>query len=291
MTKEIAIASGKGGTGKTFIASNLSFFLHDQGMKVVAVDADVEAPDLVLALGGIKKVIESSSFYGSQLPRVDYNKCIKCWRCIEACKFNALLKGENGPIVLHELCEGLGTCAIVCPVKAISFEEVKTGDLIIALSKEDIPVVMGELELGGENSGRLVYELRKRARTMQCDFIVIDSAPGIGCPVISSIVGVDVLIIVIEPTPQSLKGAFRLLEVAKSLDVRTYAILNKYDINPSFAREIEKSIDVDILGRIAYNDSVIEAYTSMVPLLKFKPESEIAWELRKIFKVILEEII
>jgi len=291
MTKEIAVASGKGGTGKTFIASNLAYFLSkEEGLKVVAVDADVEAPDLILALGGVKKVLSSSHFYGSQIPQIDYHKCIKCWRCVEACKFNALFKDKEGPKVIPELCEGLGTCALVCPVGAITFKEVKTGAIISAISAEGIPVITGELELGSENSGRLVYELRERAQKLHPDLNIIDSAPGIGCPVISSIVGVNLLVEVIEPTPQSLKGALRLFETAKSLGIKTFAIINKYDLNPDFTRKIENEADVEIIGKIEYNESVVKSYTSMTPLLKFEPNSRVANELRKIFKVIMEEI-
>ena len=291
---EIVIASGKGGTGKTFLVSNLSYYLAQERREgVIAVDADVEAPDLLLTLGGgVVKEIWSEDFFGLKLPVIDYNVCQKCWRCIDACEFDALIKTEKGPILIPEKCEGLGTCGIVCPSGAISFKERKIGKLFSAYTRFGVEVITGDLDVGCGNSGRLVYELKRKAyerkREEGKEFLIVDAAPGIGCPVIASLRGADRLVIVLEPTYQSLKGAKRLLEVAYCFGIETLGVLNKIDLNPEFVSIAKRELKIPIIGNIDYDSKVVEAYTSMRPLLEMYPESKISMELREIFEVILK---
>lgn len=293
MTKEIVIASGKGGTGKTFIASNLAYYIrHNVSSNVLCVDADVEAPDLIIALGGIKSIELKNPFKGAKVPIVNHSLCNLCGKCLEVCRYNAL-KIENDRIVVdYEKCEGFGACAIFCPNKAISLQEKEIGDIIIAKSKEDIIVITGDLYVGYGNSGRLVYEIKRIAREYSLkqayEYIIVDAAAGIGCPIISSIVDADLLIIVIEPTLQSMKGAKRLRTIAKSLNLDYVAIINKYDLNYDFTKEIEKEFHV--IGKIPYDENVIIAYTSMCPILKLNSNSKASKSLLSTFKE-LEKVI
>jgi len=288
MIKEIVVASGKGGTGKTFISSNLAFFIkYHLKKEVVCADADVEAPDLILALGGIRKVISERHFYGTKLPIIDYNVCIKCGLCIEACKFNALRMSDRGPTVDYYRCEGLGTCSLVCPVDAIKFKEKAIGKIIVAESNVGIVTVTGDLEIGESNSGRLVYELKKDARNFAerkgAGYIIVDAAPGIGCPVISSLSGSDLLLIVIEPTPQSLKGAKRLMEVSERLNINWYVIINKYDLNLEFSKKMLSMFGPKVLGTIPYDFEVVVSYSRMIPLLSLMPSSRTPTALKDAF--------
>jgi len=268
---EIVVASGKGGTGKTFISSNFSYFLNKKGFNVLAVDADVEAPDLILALGDVKKILYEENFEG-QVVDIDYSKCLRCGACVETCRFNALSMSDEGPVVDYNFCEGFGTCALVCPVQAIYLKPAKRGRIFAAISNTGIPVVTGDLDIGEKNSGLLVYRIRELAKEYSFKFnarlIVIDAAPGIGCPVISSLVGARLLVIVVEPTPQSLKGAMRLKELADKLNIQSLAVINKYNLNPSFTRTIVDALNVEILGKIGYDDKVVESYTLMKPILE-----------------------
>ena len=293
MNIEIVVASGKGGTGKTFISSNFSYFLNKKGFNVLAVDADVEAPDLILALGDVKKILYEENFE-SQVIDVDYNKCLRCGACVETCRFNALSMSDKGPVVDYNFCEGFGACALVCPVQAIYFKPAKRGRIFAAISNTGIPVVTGDLDIGEKNSGLLVYRIRELAKEYSFKFnarlIVIDAAPGIGCPVISSLVGARLLVIVVEPTPQSLKGAMRLKELADKLNIQSLAVINKYNLNPSFTRTIVDALNVEILGKIGYDDKVVESYTLMKPILETYPESKISSNLETIFKRILERL-
>ncbi|RLE73717.1 MAG: hypothetical protein DRZ80_05820 [Thermoprotei archaeon] len=293
MNIEIVVASGKGGTGKTFISSNFSYFLNKKGFNVLAVDADVEAPDLILALGDVKKILYEENFEG-QVVDIDYSKCLRCGACVETCRFNALSMSDEGPVVDYNFCEGFGTCALVCPVQAIYLKPAKRGRIFAAISNTGIPVVTGDLDIGEKNSGLLVYRIRELAKEYSFKFnarlIVIDAAPGIGCPVISSLVGARLLVIVVEPTPQSLKGAMRLKELADKLNIQSLAVINKYNLNPSFTRTIVDALNVEILGKIGYDDKVVESYTLMKPILEAYPESEISSNLETIFKKILERL-
>ncbi len=289
---EVVVASGKGGTGKTFLASNLSFYLKKEFGDVVAADADVEAPDLLVSLGGARQLFWKEDFYGTLRPIIDLESCVRCWRCVEACEYRAIFKGGNGPVIDYDKCEGLGTCALVCPVEAIGLEKTHTGIIYAAESNMGIPVVTGDLDLGQGSSGRLVYVLKEKAFKLALSkgakYRVIDAAPGIGCPVISSIAGSDLLVVVVEPTPQSVKGAERLLKVSEILKVKAVAVVNKYDLNPNFARSLSKRLKVEVAGLIPYDDAVIKSYSSMVPLLEFRPDSKAAKATREVLNYIVE---
>lgn len=291
MTLELVVASGKGGTGKTFISSNLAFYLNSKGTKAIAVDADVEAPDLALALGGIKEIKWEEKFYG-KIVTIDYSRCIGCGSCVAVCRFNALNMENGKPVVDEDLCEGFGACALVCPVKAISFIDIERGYIYRGTTPVGLDVFTGDLHVGEKNSGLLVYNLKTMAREAAYregfDIIVVDSAAGIGCPVISSISGADLLIIVVEPSKQSLKGALRLMDIADQLNTEAYVIVNKYDLNVNFYETIRREFGERIIGKISYNDIVVEAYARMTPLLKLYPDSKLALEMVDAFNKILE---
>jgi len=272
---EIAVASGKGGTGKTFIASNLIAYL-----KRVGVDADVEEPDLLLALGGGEKIEEKGVF--KKVPVIKEN-CKKCLKCLEICKFNAIKIENNKVKVDYEKCEGCLACYYLCPHKAIDLKDYKIGKIEIYKTKYGI-ILTGILNIGEGNSGKIVNELKKEAYKFSSKYYVIDCAPGTGCPVISSICGSDLLILVIEPTYQSFKGALKLKEIAEKFGIKTIGIINKFDLNREFCKEIEK--EIEIVGKIPFSKEVIESYMKGVPIIENK-ESKIAKELISIFETII----
>ena len=290
MTVEVVVASGKGGTGKTFVSSNLAVYLVGKGVEVVAVDADVEAPDLLLALGGPTRLLWKEVFYGSQVPVIDFSKCVKCWSCISACRFNAISRGGEGPVIDYDACEGLGVCALVCPTGALTLKPRRTGEIRVSETSYGVKVITGELDLGGRNSGRLVYELKRRGRALGGDVVVVDAAPGIGCPVISSISGADLLVIVVEPTPQSLRGAKRLVRVAETLNTEWLALVNKYDINRGYSAKVVEAFNGRVVGVLPYDEIAVEAYTSMTPLLMYSPDSPLSKSLREVLSAISNKV-
>jgi len=291
---EIVVASGKGGTGKTFISSNFSIFLKEKAKGVIAVDADVEAPDLLIALGGALRTLWKKDIFESEKAEINQEKCTLCENCISICTFHALKKNNGKITVVPEFCEGCKACYYVCPEKAISFYMKKTGILYVAVSKTGIPVVTGDLSLGERNMGHIVYEIKNVAKSLalkeNINYRVIDAAPGIGCTVISSIAGADYLIVVVEPMTPSLKGARRLIELSKHFNVKAYAIVNKYDLNVSVSERINKLLGVPILGKIRYDNLVVESYSQMLPLIKYFPKADIVKEMINSFENIWEVV-
>jgi len=291
---EIVVASGKGGTGKTFLASNLSIFFEKQLGGAVAVDADVEAPDLILALGGERRSISVKEVWESAKASIDYEKCTRCLKCVNVCNFDAMLVENSQPRIIAEFCEGCGACAIVCPAKAITIKQTSTGWISAAESASGVYVIMGDLEVGGRNTGHIVYlakeEGKKLMRKLGKTHLIVDSAPGIGCPVVSSLSGANLLLIVVEPIPQSLQGARRLLEVAKAFRLETYCVLNKYDLNENFSRKIPAELGLEAIGWIPYDEEVVESYTMMKPLALSDTNSKVREALEDVFNWLSQRV-
>jgi len=292
---QIVVVSGKGGTGKTTLSSSLVYLFGAQKFPIVGIDADVEAPDLILALGG-GKLINVEEIYESSIATIDYMRCTKCMECINACQFRAIRNLKGYPDIIYELCEGCGTCAIVCPEKVISFKRIMTGRIEVYQTRYGY-IVTGRLELGRRNSGLLVDIVRNKARTIlgnpDNQVLIIDAAPGIGCPVISSIVGTDYAIIVSEPTESSLNSARRVFELIKHFNIPTGLVINKYDINESFVKIIENWVGnngIDLLGKIPFDRAVPESYASMIPLLEFARNSSAGQAVLRIYEVLLEKL-
>ncbi|MFZ2535563.1 4Fe-4S binding protein, partial [Methanothrix sp.] len=183
--KQVAIVSGKGGTGKTSIIASLAALA--QGRAVFA-DCDVDAPDLHLIL--CPEILERREFYGIKRAFIDKEKCIQCGICQDACRFGAIADFE----VKTPLCEGCGVCQLVCPEEAVEMRDVQAGEAYISQTRFG-PLVHAELYPGEEASGKLVAMVREMARDLAAeknlDLILIDGSPGIGCPVIASLTGVD----------------------------------------------------------------------------------------------------
>lgn len=289
---EIVVASGKGGTGKTTLSSFLISSLALDGYLVVGVDADVEAPDLIIGLGGGRE-IDRGSIFDSTVAVINYDKCSLCGECYKACTYGAI-KWLDKPIIIPELCEGCGVCKFVCPDNAINLMSTKTGDVIIKETKY-AKIILGELEIGRKHSGKLVDMIRDKARGLvnNPDLIVIDAAAGTGCPVISSIVGSDYLIIVIEPTNQSLVGASKIIDIGKHFNIPIGLVVNKYNLNREFISSIKEwgaEKEVSILGFIPYDKLVVESYVKMIPLIEYAPKSNVVKELLETKEKILNEL-
>ena len=254
--KQVAIVSGKGGTGKTSIIASLAALA--QG-KAVFADCDVDAPDLHLIL--CPEILERREFYGIKRAFIDKEKCIQCGICQDACRFGAISDFE----VDTPLCEGCGVCQLVCPEDAVEMKEVQAGEAYISQTRFG-PMVHAELYPGEEASGKLVAMVREMARDLAAeknlDLILIDGSPGIGCPVIASLTGVDLALVVTEPTVTGEHDLVRLLDVADHFGIKTTVCINKYDLNPEAARKIEELCGkrgVKIAGRLPYHTSVIDA--------------------------------
>lgn len=276
---KIVVASGKGGTGKTMIASSMAL-LFSRGERVVACDCDVDAPNLGLWLG--ITIYDSTEKVSTSLKAaIDPEKCTKCGKCMEACRFGAIERGA--PFMVNRLlCEGCGVCQLVCPAEAARIEPVMNGEIRIKNTGWGFPLVSGRLYPGESGSGKIVQELRRRAEEFDHNIMVLDSAAGIGCPVIASVTGCDYALLVTEPTPSGFIDLRRVLEVVNHFRVPYGVVVNKWDINPSLSKRIESWSGQRLLGKIPYDRGVVDSIVNLEPLIH--SDSKVKGDVLKIFE-------
>jgi len=263
--KEIVVLSGKGGTGKTSI---LGSFATLSKSKVLA-DCDVDAADLHLLLNPVVK--ESREFRSGQKAEIDEQSCTRCGLCVELCRFEAIINFKVDPIA----CEGCGFCSHVCPVSAINMNQEFAGNYFISETKYG-PFVHARLGIAQENSGKLVAEVRKKAREIAeqegLDYILSDGPPGIGCPVISSISGVNLALLVTEPTLSGIHDLERVVGVLKHFGVKAAVCINKYDLNKENTMKIEQYClkeGIKIVSKIPYDDVFTDAMVHRMPVVEY----------------------
>jgi MinD superfamily P-loop ATPase len=277
--KQIVIISGKGGTGKTVLTASLAALAN----KKVMVDCDVDAADLHLLLQPIIK--EKHEFKSGKTARIDVEVCQQCGKCINVCRFGAIRDDFTiDPIS----CEGCGLCSYVCFAGAITMEENLSGEWFISDTKYG-PFVHAKLGIAEENSGKLVALVRKKAKEIaernNCDWVIIDGPPGIGCPVIASLSGVDCALIVTEPTLSGLHDAERVIEVAWHFKIPVKLVVNKYDLNLDMSQKIEKHCannGISLIGKVRFDKSVVEAMVEGKTIIEYK-DTPIKDEIRKIW--------
>jgi len=274
--KEIVVISGKGGTGKTSIVASFAALADS----AVLADCDVDAADLHLVLG--PDVKQTHDFSGGKLASVITDKCIGCGKCEEVCNFDAaLFNGPANDVVERTYtidsiaCEGCKVCVEFCPVDAIEFKDAINGQWFISDTRFG-PMVHARLGIAQENSGKLVSLIRKEAKKIATeqskDLIIVDGSPGIGCPVIASIGGADLVLVVTEPTISGQHDLDRVVELTEHFAIPTTVCINKYDINPEIAQAIEKEAlkkDLKVVGRIAYDTAVTEAQIAAKSIVEY----------------------
>lgn len=256
MIKQIIVISGKGGTGKTIVTGAFSALVKNK----VMADCDVDAADLHLLLNPV--IRERHEFRSGQTAVIDEKLCDRCGKCIEVCRFDAIGKDF---IVDPIACEGCAFCSHICPTGAIQMNENLSGEWYISDTRFG-PLVHARLGIAEDNSGKLVALVRKQAAELaeekKCDWVIIDGAPGIGCPVIASLSGVDCALVVTEPTLSGLHDADRVIGVARHFGVSTRLVINKFDLNREMTKKIEaycKKNDIEMIGKIPFDDSVVKA--------------------------------
>lgn len=254
--QELLILSGKGGTGKTTISSA---FIRIGEIGAYA-DCDVDAPNLHLVMGEFDKG-ETSNYYGMDKAYIDQETCNNCDLCKQYCKFDAInVDSENNYSVNNYACEGCSLCEWICPVDAISMKRYKSGEL--RLHKEPDIFSTAELKMGSGNSGLLVTDVKKALRTASedIDIAIIDGSPGIGCPVIASIAGVDMVLIVAEPSISGMQDMERIIETSKRFNTKLAVCINKFDTNLKITEDIKQYCSnnrIDFLGTIPFDKEAI----------------------------------
>jgi MinD superfamily P-loop ATPase len=277
--KQLAIVSGKGGTGKTTLAAAFASIAKNK----VLVDCDVDAADLYLLLH--PRVLRQEKYFGGRSPHVDLDKCTQCGLCTEVCRFHAI---EDG-VVDTVSCEGCGFCLHVCPEEAITMEEAFSGDWFISETPYG-PFVHARLGIGEENSGKLVTVVRKQAmeiaKEKNSELILIDGPPGIGCPVTASMTGVDLVLVITEPTLSGIHDLERILKLARHFEIPSTICINKFDINLENSHQIisyGESNGSKIIGKIPYEPKVVEALVNRKTVLEY-PCNEIQGIVRQMWE-------
>jgi MinD superfamily P-loop ATPase len=263
--REIVVLSGKGGTGKTSLVGSLAALAKSK----VLADCDVDAADLHLLLK--PSVKQEKEFWSGQVAQIDEEKCSQCGLCPELCRFDAIKDYKVDPIA----CEGCGFCAHVCPEDAITMKENMSGYWFISDTKYG-PLVHARLGIAQENSGKLVAQVRQQARRLaqeqKLEYIISDGPPGIGCPVISSLSGASLALMVAEPTLSGIHDLERVLGVSGHFGVPSMVAINKYDLNEENSRRIEeycKEQGIKLAARIPFDNAVTEAIVRGLPVVEY----------------------
>ncbi|MDD5338916.1 MAG: ATP-binding protein [Dehalococcoidales bacterium] len=277
--KEIIVLSGKGGTGKTSIVASLAVLAQN----MVLADCDVDAADLHLLLQ--PSVREKHDFQSGQTALIDGIKCTQCGLCIELCRFNAIKEFK----VIPTFCEGCGFCYRVCPADAIIMQNNIAGQYFISDTRFGT-LVHARLGIAQENSGKLVALVRQKARELakeqKVEYIICDGSPGIGCPVISSLSGADLALLVTEPTLSGIHDLERVLGVCRYFNIPAMVCINKYDINEDNTCRIEDyclAQQVKVVAKIPFDKAVTEAIMQGVPVVsynnsKVSPQIKLLWQ-------------
>lgn len=269
----IAVASGKGGTGKTTVAVALAMASTES---VVYADCDVEEPNGSIFL---KPEITETEKVLVEVPEIDEEKCVSCGKCARFCQFNALVSLGTPPLVFPELCHSCGGCAIVCPTGAISWKGNSIGE--ITQGKADggrVLVVQGKLDVGGV----LAPPVIRQVKSLIADdvFSVIDCPPGTSCPVIESIGGADFVLLVTEPTPFGLHDLKLAVETVRELGMPFSVVINRFDEGDSGVEDYCGEEKIHIMVKIPHRRVIAETYSRGGTLLDAIPE------MREVFKEI-----
>lgn len=280
--KEIVVISGKGGTGKTSLTAALAAAAVKKN-RVVFADCDVDASDLHLLFNPDKK--ETKDFYSGHVARINPKKCISTGTgtvCRDLCRFGAISYSDATGMVIDETaCEGCGVCVRFCPARGIEFPDRYCGQWFVSDTRFG-PLVHAALDIGAENSGKLVTTVRTAAKQIaksgsdgsgpEADYLIVDGSPGTGCPVIASITGSDAVVVVTEPTLSGLHDLERVASLARHFSVPVYVCINKFDINTEQSRAIEQwcsSNGIPVLGAIPWHRSVTAAQIQGLSILEY----------------------
>jgi len=294
---ELVVISGKGGTGKTSIVAAFASLADN----AVLADCDVDAADLHLVLE--PTIRQRSDFSGGKRAVIDSEKCVGCGQCADMCRFDAVhLDGPANATIEKTYavdpisCEGCKVCVEFCPADAIAFEDAVNGQWFVSDTRFG-PMVHARLGIAEENSGKLVTLIRQQAKEIageqRRDLVIVDGSPGIGCPVIASITGADVVLIVTEPTLSGKHDLDRVADLTASFGIRTLICINKADVNPEITDQIAadaRQRGIKVVGEIPYNEAFTKAQIMGATLIEYTG-GDIAERVKALWRHVTYELV
>ncbi len=279
--KEVVVLSGKGGTGKTSIIASFAALAKSK----VMVDCDVDAADLYLLLQPITQ--ERHEFWSGQVAFIDEEKCTRCGLCQDVCRFDAIENFKVDPIS----CEGCSFCYNVCPEEAVTMKENLSGCWFVSETHYG-PLIHARLGVAQENSGKLVAAVRQEAKLIAqrqgLDYIISDGPPGIGCPVISSLSGADLAVIVTEPTLSGMHDMDRVIGVCHHFTIPVMVCINKCDLNEDNSHQIESYCHrqgIEVASKIPFDNIVTEALVQGLPVVEYCDNS-VSQQIKRLWESI-----
>ena len=264
---KIAVASGKGGTGKTMVATSLAEALAPDH-KIQLLDCDVEAPNAYLFLTPTIVDIKPAVIH---IPVIDYDQCILCSQCVEICEFNALAMVGEKIEVFEQLCHGCGSCSIHCPAQAISETPRKIGDIKFGSFNDDRPIIFGELTASEPMATPIIRQLKATMRS-DVEVTILDSPPGSSCPVVTTLHDADYVILVTEPTPFGLHDLRQMVGVLEETNTPAGVIINRDGIGDKTMETYLENKPYPILMRIPYQEKIARGLASGILLLDIIPD-------------------
>lgn len=276
--REVVIISGKGGTGKTSLAASFAYL---EEANALVSDCDVDAANMHLLLDA--DFSSKEDFFSGELAVIDEDICINCGRCDEVCRFDAIDVIDDQHRVNFISCEGCWYCSRVCPTEAIEMVKQKAGDLFVSNIKNGSKMVHAKLGFAAENSGKLVAKVKQEAKILVLKedkaYVITDGSPGIGCPVISSLSGANLVLLVTEATVSGLHDLKRVHKLVKTFNYEAVCIINKYDLNEDVSQEIEKFLqeeDIKLVAKLPYDDTFTKALAVAQPIVEYNSDGQLS---------------
>ncbi|WP_445474161.1 nucleotide-binding protein [Methanococcoides methylutens] len=284
--KQLVIISGKGGTGKTTITAAIASMAEN----AIIADCDVDAPNLHLLLE--PEIMETSDFYGMDIAHTDTEKCTGCNICVDNCNFGAINADHS---INSCKCEGCGVCEYVCPENAIKMIRNPSGKVFDSMTRYG-PMVHAELMIGEEASGKLVTAVKEHALSLArengSDLVIYDGPPGTGCPVIATITGADLALIVTEPSVSGIHDLERIIQVTDHFGIPAIVCVNKYDINEENTKQIEISCEergIIVAGKLPYDTIPNKAMIGKKTVIEYS-DNGFSESLRDIWRTVSSEL-
>ncbi|SKC77001.1 ATP-binding protein [Maledivibacter halophilus] len=250
---KIVVLSGKGGTGKTTISTNLAVNIKN----AVLIDTDVEEPNSHVFLN---PKIEDTIPVTKDYPDVDMDKCILCGKCGDFCRYNAILPARNKVLIFKEMCHDCGGCELVCPAHAIKYIKREIGNIYSGVSKYGVKMKYGDLNVGEVSGVKIIEELKELVKDEE--MVIIDAPPGTSCSTVAAATGVDYAIVVSEPTPFGVSDMKMVVEMLRNMNIPFGVVVNKAGLGDNEIYEYCDEENIEILQEVPFDKEIAKLYAS-----------------------------